>query len=119
MFQILIEPIQQSCDELGRMFRIIDECQNKTESAIRVLESMHGFEDIIPACRRQRNAIRDEGDLLRRETKVLGDALINYRQYENRMLQNGEEGLVRNQILTSSFIDLKSSAVSQWNIKLV
>lgn len=98
MFQIWIDPVQQSCDELNKMLKVLDGCQDKAESAVKALESMHGFEKVISVGRKQTKKLKEERRLLQKESKVLEDILLNYRLCENRMLLNGEESFLKNRM---------------------
>lgn len=50
--------------------------------------------------------------------KGLGNVLMMYRNYENRIIASGEDGLVQNREMMVGMVELNTSAVSGWDIKL-
>lgn len=118
MFQVYLELIQQACEELERQLKLFQRNAGEVRRVIRVLKTMKGFEDQIDACKRELRQMEDEQEFLTQMLKGLGNVLMMYRNYENRIIASGEDGLVQNREMMVGMVELNTSAVSGWDIKL-
>ena len=119
MFQIYLEPIQQACEELERQFKIFRASSEEVDNVIRVLQTMEGFEEPISRLRDQKRRLQTEMSRMEQMMKGLGNIWIHYRNYENKIIDYCENGMMINRNIMVGMMQLNTAAIDGWNITLV
>jgi len=93
MFQIYLEPVWQAWEELGREWKTFRQANDEVDSAIQALQSMRGFESVIPRCREQKEQMDMAREQLRQMEEGLENVILHYKVYEDRIVDNVEKSV--------------------------
>lgn len=118
MFQIYLEPIQWALEQIEKQQRLVAQDAELVDSAIRTLQNRQGFESVLPRMRNARSKVEEERVQLQQMAKSLGNVLLTYRNHENRILDYGEDSIALNHNMMVGMVQMNSSVISGWNIKL-
>lgn len=118
MFRIICEPVEESCNQLQRQMRQLDQIRGTTEDVMRSLRSMSGYDEVIYACRKECEKLDSEYNGMQDMTRGLGNVVLTYRNAENRIIQNGEMSIQMNHTLQPGMVQFDHSVLNNWNIKL-
>ena len=118
MFQTYLEMLQLACEELEGQLRLFRQASDEVDGALRTLQTMEGFDSAISRCRKQKERLETEKRHLEQMMMGLGNTLLRYRNHENRIIDYGENGIMLNRNMKVGMMQLDSSVVNGWNLKL-
>lgn len=94
MFRIITNQVIEQCEQLAQCGILLTAECIETEEIRRQLGTLSGMEDILDRLKTSQYRLQEETQMLRQLTQGLDKTLQKYRNCENQICENVEQGVV-------------------------